>query len=329
MQGLLDGSDQLQMIPLELKLKSLYKQEKKGIKHFVDSYLSRGRSFFPELIVKNQSNIQLNPNFTIQKPVGPRIENGNDINLSNNDKFSQLLNYSSYLASLLQLNEKNFKNPAEVLQHDVNGFVKALANPSTGIIGWASKEVGGRSSRIISFFYSMFPNGKVIYLARDPLHVTRSIILERRRRGVELNAKDIWRQLIDSQNVVNYIASHTSDMTHVVAYEMLIENTEHEMKRVCRALQIPYAKIHTIPTTLGLPAVVHTSSRATTQVFKSTKHWSHDLYLKQKIVLFVYQICLRTSYRFLNLPYARYQFTPYKFLFNKIKQASNHFDSIK
>ena len=143
---------------------------------------------------------------------------------------------------------------------------------------WAAKEVGGRTEAILAEWRRLFPQGRVLFILRDPQMVTRAVLNDRRRKERELSVWQIARETIDPLRVVATAARHLGEaQTFAITYEDLVADTPGTMKRVAGFLGIPFDDILTRPTLFGEPVVVRTASRAEKQVFQSNEKWDDGL----------------------------------------------------
>jgi len=160
---------------------------------------------------------------------------------------------------------------------------------------WAMKEVGGHLGSVLRVFYSHFPNGKVIMITRNPKQITRSVLNERRRRGVRLSFRQILNEVVDPLRVLKKQDKHRGkDRIHFVSYEDLVGvGTKENMENITKFLGVKYSQIFERPTIFGAPVVVQTSSRNTTQVFSSRQSWSQGLTLRERICVYVVHLFRR------------------------------------
>lgn len=151
---------------------------------------------------------------------------------------------------------------------------------------WAAKEVGGRTDAILKEWRRQFPKGRVLFILRDPLMVTRAVLNDRRRKERELSAWQIARETIDPLRVVATAARHLDDPgTFAIAYEDLVSDPPRTMRRVTDFLGIPFDEILTRPTLFGEPIVVRTASRAEKEVFRSDEKWDDGLTPRERRIV--------------------------------------------
>jgi hypothetical protein len=151
---------------------------------------------------------------------------------------------------------------------------------------WAAKEVGGRTDAILKQWRHLFPEGRVLFILRDPLMVTRAVLNDRRRKERELSVWQIARETIDPLRVVATAARHLDDpRTFAIAYEDLVSDPPRTMKRVADFLGIPFDEILTRPTLFGEPVVVRTASRAEQGVFRSGERWDDGLAARERRIV--------------------------------------------
>jgi len=151
---------------------------------------------------------------------------------------------------------------------------------------WAAKEVGGRTDAILQEWRRLFPKGRVLFILRDPLMVTRAVLNDRRRKERELSIWQIARETVDPLRVVATAARHLADSgTFAIAYEDLVADTPATMKRVAAFLGIAFDDILTRPTLFGEPIVVRTASRAEKEVFRSDEKWDDGLTSRERRIV--------------------------------------------
>ena len=132
----------------------------------------------------------------------------------------------------------------------------------------------------------MFPQGRVLFILRDPLMVTRAVLNDRRRKERHLSAYQIARETIDPLRVVATEARHLRDpLTFAIAYEDLVDDTAATMKRVAAFLEIPFGDVLTRPTLFGEPVVVRTASRPEAEVFRSRAQWHEGLTARERRIV--------------------------------------------
>jgi hypothetical protein len=173
----------------------------------------------------------------------------------------------------------------ELIRRDMAHVIGASHRQSDPIL-WAAKEVGGRTEAILAEWRRLFPQGRILFILRDPLMVTRAVLNDRRRKERELSLIEIARETVDPLRVVATAAKHLGDSgTFAIAYEDLVADTPATMKRVAAFLDIPFDEILTRPTLFGDPIVVRTASRAEKDVFRSDEKWSDGLTSRERRIV--------------------------------------------
>jgi hypothetical protein len=143
---------------------------------------------------------------------------------------------------------------------------------------WCAKEVGGPTDAILGLWRRHFPQGKALFIVREPLMVTRAVLNDRRRKDRKLSLREIVRETLDPMRVVAAQAKHLGDPdVHIVSYEHLVADTEGVMRGIAAFLGIPFDSILTRPSTFGEVQVVRTSSRQTADVFAPAQSWKDGL----------------------------------------------------
>ncbi len=261
LQSLLDGAEGLVMFPGELKLKKAICL--KPGESFPEFYLKDGRSYFGALLERAGGGWRAREDF--------------HFGTLTPEQTRELCDVDAYVRGLAELGARPSLTLAEALQADASAFLGALRDPSLRECRWAAKEVGGDPRGILEAFRTAYPRGAVVYAVREPAFVVRSIILDRRRKGIVMRPRQILYECREAQRIVQYAAYCLQDQDVVVAYEQLTANPRNEMTHVAAALGLRPTEVLHRPTTLGVEAVVTTSSRRTTEVFQQPKDWREDL----------------------------------------------------
>lgn len=269
--NLLDGGSQLLMLPGEIKVNYMTVMRKTGVPaDFPAAYLRKGRLDFPCLLdIGGSSPADITP------------KSSYNIEGLTKEQTNAVLDTEGYVRRLATILDGGPQNYAELVRHDVASFAASLRGEAQRDYScWAAKEVGGQSERLVQFHREMFPQGKVVFIARQPQFVVRSIICDRRRKGIAMTWRNVWFECYKAQGLINFLAQQRQagkNSDTFVAYETLTENPEKEMHRVAQHLEIPYEPIFCEPTALGQKVVVRTSSQKTTAVFRQESNWKKDL----------------------------------------------------
>ncbi len=158
---------------------------------------------------------------------------------------------------------------------------------------WLAKEVGGRTGPVLNAWRHLFYDGKVVFILRHPLHVVRSIVLLRLRTGKSMSLHRTYRALNDTLRVTwDCVGRATEPWAFPVVYEKLTSPDKQDlMQRLCDFLGITFEPVVLAPTLFGEKAVVGTSSKQTTEVFKPEKEWKKGLGLVHILwMTLVYQV---------------------------------------
>jgi hypothetical protein len=275
LQSLLDGGSDVLMLPGELKLKWMPQRLNCAAESFLDFYLRRGRLDFPDLIERQNGAMSAKPDYHFAS--------------FSKEQTDVMFDAPRYVEQLSAMHTQPPASTREILTRDVDGFVAALRTDRKQFARWASKEVGADPQHVIGFWRKLFPEGKVVFLVRDPAFVVRSIIMDRRRKGIRLTFGRILRECREAQNIINSAHEYSIGREIMVSYEELTANTVAQMQRVAAQLQIPFEPVLCKPTTLGTPMVVRTSSRATQEVFQQAPSWKKDLRGNEILAISLYQ----------------------------------------
>ncbi len=172
--------------------------------------------------------------------------------------------------------------------------------------GFAVKEVGSDARVIIARWREVFPEARVVFLVRDPRFVARSIVLDRRRKGVQLGFAKTWRECEEALHIVAG-AARAQENCVVLCYEDLTRDTRGEMQRLCAALNLDFEEKLCAPTMLGRSAVVRTASQKTAGVFRAQKKWSDDLLPSQRHAIALCCALAPLLFALQRRPFVRYE----------------------
>jgi hypothetical protein len=241
--NLLDGSDALLAFPSEIKLKALHKTA--DGKHTRETYLERSRI--------------------------AEVDTGR-------------LSHERYRALWAAIDSATIGgNLCTLLRLDVLYVQQASKTAPRAPDIWCAKEVGGDTDSILLLWRRCFPDAPVLFILRDPLMVTRAVLNDRRRKKRRLSAVEIVRETADPMRVTAAQGRHLVDpQVFAVAYEDVVADTPAAMRRIAAFLDIPFEEILLRPTQFGVPVVVRTSSRSTTEVFEPATDWRDGLTRRER-----------------------------------------------
>ena len=245
-QNLLDGGDQLFVYPAELKLKSFARKPQRG--EDLDYYYSR--SYIP----------------TVNSP-----------------HFSQERYQELWVAARSQ---RTLRGLAEFVRYDAAAVFASCSNAPSGLKMWCAKEVGGPTERILKTWRSIYPQGKALFITRDPRMVTRAVLNDRRRKGIRLSWLTIAEETLESMRVVTAQSRLLGDNgVLVIAYEDLVANPAGIMAEVAAFLGVANAPNFVAPTIFSEPVVVRTASQQTHAVFQRTGSWQDGLPRRERWII--------------------------------------------
>lgn len=195
---------------------------------------------------------------------------------------------------------------AELVRRDARFVLEACGRKPAALEAWAAKEVGGRSEAIFRLWGELFPRGRLLFILRDPLMVTRAVLNERRRLGHRPGLIELVREAVDPMKVVTAQAKWLDDpAVTAIAYEDLVTDTPVVMRRVAAALGIEEGPFLSRPSLFGEPIVVRTASRAEASVFRDDARWSDGLTLRERIVVGATSAVVRLLGRGVDYPALR------------------------
>lgn len=231
----------------------------------------------------------------------------------------QNFDIDSYKSYAKGLQDAGINSLRELFQRDIYGVYKSSLHKPSHPKRWCAKEVGGTTGKIISFWRQLFFDGKVIMIVRDPLMVTRSVVLDRKRKGIRLGVRNLFKQTIDPMRVLRQQAELIDDKSfHFVTYEKLTENPSKTMRSICDYLSVEYDSVHEYPTEFGEKVVTTTSSKKTKEVFRSKKKWYNDLSLREKIIILFLSKLLSFGF-FIKAKMTEKKYLPYSEVVNRIE----------
>ncbi|WP_170984256.1 sulfotransferase [Rhodoligotrophos defluvii] len=261
LQNLLDGGDQLFAYPAELKLKSLVRHPLGADP--VGHYAETSR--IPQIA---------SPHFAVE-----RYRQAWNAARSRRDWHPDL---------------------RELICFDLATVYDLCTNRPRRPSGWCAKDVGGDTDAIMQAWRRMFPEGRAIFIVRDPLMITRAVLQDRRRKSIRLPFRRILYETLDPLRVVASQAKYLTDSdVLVISYEHLVRDPKAVMGRVADFLGIDWFPNLAVPTIFGEPVVVRTASRAERSVFHEDRIWTDGLTWREKlIVATVHALAqLRSRYR--------------------------------
>ncbi|WAC20194.1 sulfotransferase [Luteolibacter sp. SL250] len=285
LQSLLDGGRAMVMLPDELKLKYMSRPGWPDGKSAARWYVEKGRSCFPDLfkVAADDRTVEVKPDTGVAGLSRAELE--------------EILDLRAYASGLEGLMRDGTAGVRELIEGEVCAFVGALKEGPGQAVCWGSKEVGGDPGHVTSLFRKCFPEGRVVYLVRQPEFISRSIIMDRRRKGKRMSFRRLVHECRDAQEVVNFGLRHALDGGLVVSYEALTGDTPAITDKICSEVGLPADPVHSGPTTLGRAVVVVTSSRQTTKVFRQESDWTKDLTAREKFAIRFFRLVGPLYYR--------------------------------
>lgn len=288
LHNLLDGGSELVMIPGELKLHPLriLQEMNASPREKARHYLHYGRLDFERLIEWHNEKPQANPEYAFD---GLSVE-----------QTREAFDVERYVAQLGEMltappcEESDVALARDLVERDVAAFLSSVKQPPANLKFWASKEVSKKPEITIPFWRQLYPKSRIVYLVRQPEFIVRSILNNRRRKGIRVSRRMIWSHCVEAQHFVNfaYEASHwpRDERPIFLSYEEMTTSPKTVMQRVAQDLGLTFEPILAKPTTLGIPMVVRTSSRATTEVFRQESSWRKGLTRREILIIQTYRL---------------------------------------
>ena len=319
LQSLLDGGAQMLMLPGEAKIKFLFEPRV-------------GAPYLLRYAFQNENKDWMFERATIGARALEKVPDGVHLPGLSLEETARVFDLQPYRDALKKLHDaepnhtyeriacgdasphREYSQAAEEMRAEVQSFASSVrgreysqSETPPHFKSWAIKEVGGHPRAIIESWRAIVPNLKVVFLVREPRFIVRSIILDRRRKGVQLGFFKIWKECESAQDTVGAAFSRKFDCDIVVSYEQLTRDTQAEMKRIAKTIGIDWEEKLGAPTMLCASAVVRTSSEKTAQVFKSEKNWDADLLPYQKRAIRCFHLLAPIFYKLRGRKFVRYE----------------------
>lgn len=280
LHNLLDGGSELVMIPGELKLHPLRVIKDEAPCNPARHYLHYGRLDFERLIKWHNEKPQANPAYAFD---GLSIE-----------QTREAFDVESYVEQLSDMlaapprEESAVALARDFVDRDVAAFLGSVKQPPAHLKFWASKEVSKRPEITIPFWRQLYPASRIVYLVRQPEFIVRSILNNRRHKGIRISRRMIWAHCVEAQHFINFAYQASlwprEERPIFLSYEEMTVAPEKTMRRVAQNLGLTFEPILARPTTLGVPMIVRTSSRATTEVFQQATSWKDGLTRREVLI---------------------------------------------
>jgi len=152
----------------------------------------------------------------------------------------------------------------------------------------------------LNWFFTAWPDGKVIFMRRNPYGRLWSIIKYGEERGDQLtdSPKRYFRRFLRiarDHQTANTIESYPNVL--VIWYESLVRQPKHEMGRIAAFLGIENTDVMLISTKLGLPSAVVTNRSTNKSGIgqDSAVKWKYNLDLKEKLIMFFALLMAKTG----------------------------------
>lgn len=186
-----------------------------------------------------------------------------------------------------------------LMKDEMETILQSLENRPNDLKCWGAKEAGGDIHQIMSLWKSLFFDGKMIFVIRDPLMVVRSILTDARKNGQFMNWRRIRKEIKTVLRSLRRMQSHMNEpYVHTVIYEKLTSDTVHTVNELCKFLELTLDERHYYPTVFGINVSVRTSSKKKKKVFQSEKKWFHDLTFRERFfILLFYFLHKRVHYK--------------------------------
>ncbi|MGE0212705.1 MAG: sulfotransferase [Parvibaculaceae bacterium] len=194
----------------------------------------------------------------------------------------------------------------ELVRRDARFVLESCGRKPSSLKLWAAKEVGGRSEGIFRLWRALFPQGRMLFILRDPRMVTRAVLNERRRLGHRPGLVELAREVIDPAKVAAAQARWLTDPAVLaITYEDLVADTPETMRRVAAFLGISYGDFLSYPSIFGASTVVATASQSEKSVFRSDAVWHKGLTRRERLVVGLVSAMLRLLGRGIDYPALR------------------------
>lgn len=201
-----------------------------------------------------------------------------------------------------------------IIKKDIYGIFRNIKNKPKNLYYWAMKEVGGDTYKIIELFKALFPEGKIIFVVRNPLKTTRSVILDRRRKTIKLSFKQLIKEIkdpirISKQQYKLFNSKKKNEDIFIARYEDLAGGKLKEtMSKIATFLDISYSKAMERPTIFGSSVVVKTSSKKVKKVFNNITKWYESLSPKEVFFVCLISVSIRIKDKLRKISFLYYSY---------------------
>lgn len=260
LQGLLDGTPGTVCYPYETKFK------------WLASTISGGERELREAVLFSDTD-------PLKRAFESYCRTGTFATEGELERLAQRLDVGAYFARLRNVLERGEGGLGPLLAADM----EALARSGAGVPGARPvfKEVGGRTKYILGLFSALFPAGRIVVIARDPLSVVSAILRDRHKRGIRMSARYVLRQSFDAHRHIqriNDVFGQRKPNVLFLTYEQLTDGrSAATLQALLQWLGLPFSHVNLMPTLLGRPNVVRTASRAEAQIFRREQSWDQGL----------------------------------------------------
>jgi len=313
LHNLLDGGSELLMIPGELKLQRIQRNLDATPPKLVSHYLHRGRLDFERLIEWKE------------QPQASNEYSFDGLSVEQTREVFDAARYVAQLGEMLSAPPQGNSSTAqmhEIIERDVSAFLQAGKRLPPNLKFWASKEVSSWPETVLKFWRELYPEGRIVYLVRQPEFIVRSILNDRRRKGYRPPLHTIWFYCFEAQHLINFAhaASQWSPAERPIflSYEEMTTAPEKTLRNVARKLGIAFEEVLATPTTLGVPMVVRTSSRTTNEIFQQPVSWQQDLTPRELKAIRIYRLFEPLIFR-----RRRETFVPYATMQARLKEMND------
>ena len=189
--------------------------------------------------------------------------------------------------ALSQQNVGNVDNLRDLLCRDAMNVFQCVTCELPTPTAWAFKEVGGPTKQVVRAFRQHFYGAKIVMILRNPRMVTRSVLMDRRRKQFRMSWKRLIKEIRDPIRVLYEQLLFLKDPNvFFITYEDLTgSEVRNTMQPVAKFLGIPYSEVFERPTIFGEPVVTRTSSQKTSAVFAGNHQWYDDLRLHERFLI--------------------------------------------
>ena len=277
LRQLLDGLPQSYIYPTDPLFRVLFKRNYESSQHIAVDWLWNSKNHLSQppkkyLSLKTNSESKSISVAETRRDVLTLELNGQLVEAKDNPDCFNVDMYNETLKLLLTSSDE--LDPQKVIWASVLAAQKAQGLSSDGIKQWLYKQPSTTkfsTSRFedpneIEDFLNSFPEGKVVYIVRDPRAIYRSreqhfLNRNRKKQTFKICVNDMLTVSASIQKPSELIAKYGENKILVVRYEDVVDSTAESMRLIAEFLEVPWIEQLTEPTLFGRSTSVNAASK--------------------------------------------------------------------